>query len=254
MSHAEFPIFRITVIGSTGCGKTSLVTCFVNNTVSTEYKETLYPTLYHKLVRLTPEDDEKGNIQSLILEIEDTYGSERTDDGRSIVQFLDIRRKPLHVPSKTKDFTPFSIWKPPLIPSGPGQKYYPITIGRMGFILVFDANSNSSFEGVLNLHALINEYLDNRNDRLKPVISIVATKIDKDPECPTFQSIITQAETYSQKMMIRFWKVSAFENKNVKRMFKDMIYLIQGNQLLWMMEPEEQETEKEEEESECVVM
>eukprot|EP00921_Rhytidocystis_pertsovi_P015670 GHVQ01024895.1.p4 GENE.GHVQ01024895.1~~GHVQ01024895.1.p4 ORF type:complete len:124 (-),score=18.22 GHVQ01024895.1:905-1276(-) len=123
----------------------------------------------------------------------------------------------------------------------------------MGFLIVFDSHDNKSFDEAICLHTLLTDELERRNERLRPVIFLVAAKTDKDPESEMFTSIIGQSEAYSAKTFTRLWKVSAMDGRNIKKMFKDMMYLIQGNELLWQIEIEEEEYE-EEEEQECSIM
>eukprot|EP00922_Rhytidocystis_sp_ex-Travisia-forbesii_P057676 GHVS01085370.1.p1 GENE.GHVS01085370.1~~GHVS01085370.1.p1 ORF type:complete len:123 (+),score=15.33 GHVS01085370.1:222-590(+) len=103
----------------------------------------------------------------------------------------------------------------------------------------------------LNLHASLNDQLEKKNEKLRPVVFLVATKIDKDIESATYQSIITQAEVYSQTMMMKLWKVSSVDGKNIKHMFEDMMRLIFGNEIMWRVEIEEA---PEPEEKTCAVM
>eukprot|EP00922_Rhytidocystis_sp_ex-Travisia-forbesii_P068875 GHVS01102739.1.p1 GENE.GHVS01102739.1~~GHVS01102739.1.p1 ORF type:complete len:249 (-),score=43.60 GHVS01102739.1:135-881(-) len=248
MPQSDFPIVRITLTGAAKSGKTSLINSFINNTVqpTQSYSTTQYCSLYYRVHRLPPEDDEKGQLQSVVVEVEDTFSSNR---GSNVKGLFDMTRAPNR--TTEQELTPFAFTPPPLSPLAPGEKLFPLTPGRMGFIFVFDAHSNASFDEVLNLHALLTDQLDKKNEILKPVVFLVATKIDKDPESQTYQSIITQAEVYSQKAMVPLWKVSAVDGKNIKQMFEHVIRLIFGNELLWRVEIEK---ESPPEESECTLM
>eukprot|EP00922_Rhytidocystis_sp_ex-Travisia-forbesii_P069246 GHVS01103317.1.p1 GENE.GHVS01103317.1~~GHVS01103317.1.p1 ORF type:complete len:247 (-),score=26.02 GHVS01103317.1:197-937(-) len=215
--QGTFPVVRITSVGSTGCGKTSLTNCFINNTIVPHiYQPTQYSGLFYRVWRLPPEEDEKGIIQSVVVEVEDTPGTNSctTASARSLFNMTRTTHK---VAGAKPDFTPFVFAQPPAVQHGPKQTFIPVTRGRMGYLIVFDALNNKSFDEALNLHDLLNEELQRRNERLKPVVFLVATKIDKNPESQILQSIVSQAETYSQKMRMRLWKVSAVDGKNVKR-------------------------------------
>ena len=48
-----------------------------------------------------------------------------------------------------------------------------------------------------------------------------------------YLQIIKSAEHFSQTNMVRFWKVSALECKQVKRMFREMINTVKSNSILW---------------------
>jgi hypothetical protein len=64
-----------------------------------------------------------------------------------------------------------------------------------------------SYEEALNIHLLLMEDMQKKRIRLKPVIYLVANKIDQNPHSDQFHQIITSAELYSQQKMIRFWQV-----------------------------------------------
>eukprot|EP00397_Hematodinium_sp_SG-2012_P053147 GEMP01063261.1.p1 GENE.GEMP01063261.1~~GEMP01063261.1.p1 ORF type:complete len:126 (+),score=27.06 GEMP01063261.1:673-1050(+) len=124
----------------------------------------------------------------------------------------------------------------------------------MGFLIVFDATDPESYKEALNIHLMLDEDLKKKKIRLKPVIYLVANKIDKDPACEVFSQIITSAEVYSHSKMIRFWQVSALEYKRVKKMFREMLNAIRSNQLLWLLDDgESQEVVTESKKSECDV-
>lgn len=77
MTDAQLPFVRITVIGSTGCGKTSLVNAFVNNMCPVRYIRTEGAVVYHKKT-LVQDEDRIGTIERpMFVEVEDTPGSEQ---------------------------------------------------------------------------------------------------------------------------------------------------------------------------------
>eukprot|EP00922_Rhytidocystis_sp_ex-Travisia-forbesii_P057683 GHVS01085377.1.p1 GENE.GHVS01085377.1~~GHVS01085377.1.p1 ORF type:complete len:250 (+),score=41.36 GHVS01085377.1:46-795(+) len=249
MSQSDFPVLRITVIGAAKAGKTSLISSFVNNSATPRnYTPTEYCSLYYRVYRLPPEEDEKGKLQSLVVEVEDTFSSNR---GYNVKALFDMTKTPIQADVFSKGLVPFGFTPPPLAPLMPREKFFPITPGRMGLFLVFDSHSNASFDEALNLHASLNDQLEKKNEKLRPVVFLVATKIDKDIESATYQSIITQAEVYSQTMMMKLWKVSSVDGKNIKHMFEDMMRLIFGNEIMWRVEIEEA---PEPEEKTCAVM
>lgn len=230
--------FRITVLGMGDSGKTCLINAFVNNFCPTVYTETDDPTLYYKTVRL-PSDEDDGKPFSVLVEIEDTYNSSRGDgkdvynQKRDVSQFIDMRRdKP--TPKGEGDArisAPLSVYESPKV-----GKYNPLTKGRMGFMIVFDANSEKSYTEALNIHMMLEEDLMKKKIKLKPVIYLVANKIDKDPTSPEFQKMCASASIYSQSKMIRYEEVSALEFKRVKKMFREMLNNIRSNQILWLLD------------------
>jgi len=70
---------RITLLGASGCGKTSLVTSFVSNTYPFRAVSTDQAQIYYRKIDLKDED-EPGKPRACLLEIEDTPGSERGHD------------------------------------------------------------------------------------------------------------------------------------------------------------------------------
>eukprot|EP00746_Dinoflagellata_sp_MGD_P005101 gnl/MRDRNA2_/MRDRNA2_109878_c0_seq1.p1 gnl/MRDRNA2_/MRDRNA2_109878_c0~~gnl/MRDRNA2_/MRDRNA2_109878_c0_seq1.p1 ORF type:complete len:260 (-),score=58.06 gnl/MRDRNA2_/MRDRNA2_109878_c0_seq1:10-789(-) len=249
--------FRITVLGMGDSGKTSLINAFVNNFCPTVYTETQDPTLYYKTVRL-PSDEDEGKPFSVLVEIEDTYNSARGDDKdcygnkRDVANFIDMSRSkpvPKAASADAKLSMPLSVYEPPRV-----GRYNPLTKGRMGFMIVFDANSEKSYTEALNIHMMLEEDLLKKKIRLKPVIYLVANKIDKDPTSNEFQKMIASAQIYSQAKMIRYEEVSALEFKRVKKMFREMLGHIRSNQILWLLDDgDENVTAEEAGGSKCVV-
>merc|ERR1719265_1722483 len=103
-------------------------------------------------------------------------------------------------------------------------------------MIVFDANSEESYTEALNIHLMLEEDLDAKKIRLKPVIYLVANKIDKDPTNTDHQKLIASAAIYSHEKMIRYMEVSAMEFKRVKKLFREMLDHIRQNQILWLLD------------------
>eukprot|EP00922_Rhytidocystis_sp_ex-Travisia-forbesii_P057675 GHVS01085369.1.p1 GENE.GHVS01085369.1~~GHVS01085369.1.p1 ORF type:complete len:172 (+),score=21.84 GHVS01085369.1:46-561(+) len=150
MSQSDFPVLRITVIGAAKAGKTSLISSFVNNSATPRnYTPTEYCSLYYRVYRLPPEEDEKGKLQSLVVEVEDTFSSNR---GYNVKALFDMTKTPIQADVFSKGLVPFGFTPPPLAPLMPREKFFPITPGRMGLFLVFDSHSNASFDEVLGTY------------------------------------------------------------------------------------------------------
>ena len=153
MSQNNLGFFRITVLGLGGSGKTSLINSFVNNNCPTVYQETNDPTLYYKVMKLPSEDEDAKMWFRTLLEIEDTYSSFRGDGKsyglpRDIRYFLDMSREEASALKKAAEKSkktgavstkPFAAFHAPK-----NDVYKPLTKGRMGFLLVFDANDAKS--------------------------------------------------------------------------------------------------------------
>ncbi|CEM33706.1 unnamed protein product [Vitrella brassicaformis CCMP3155] len=252
---SQFPFFRITVVGAGGCGKTSIINMFVNNYCPVAYEETEWPALYYKTVRLSGEEEE-GRRASVVVEVEDTYASNRGDDDRNVKRFLSMERTEIVI-GKGKDATPFGLWSPPL-PAATAYDHNALTRGRMGYMIVFDVTDKKSFDEACGIYLMLQEELEKKREKIKPIVFLVANKIDKESDSPQVRECIQIAEAYSQKMMLRLYRVSAIQNKAIKKLFRDMLTMIRGHQLLWMMEGEEEEVEEEgvgrEQPTMCAVM
>lgn len=75
---------RITCLGTSGCGKTSLISSFVNSLCPMRCPSTESVSLFYRKIELT--DDDSGfneKAKSVFLEIEDTPGCERGHDSMS---------------------------------------------------------------------------------------------------------------------------------------------------------------------------
>eukprot|EP00386_Alphamonas_edax_P008330 GDKI01027326.1.p1 GENE.GDKI01027326.1~~GDKI01027326.1.p1 ORF type:complete len:260 (+),score=78.21 GDKI01027326.1:144-923(+) len=247
----EFPFVRVTVLGHGGCGKTALVNSYVNNCCPPVYQETEWPTLYYKVVRLPSDDEESDEVVSMLLEIEDTYGSERADEGRNVKRFLKMERTEIGPFTKDDDLTPFGVYQQPRSMTFAEDKYHTLTHGRMAFIIVFDVTDRKSWQEAVNLHQMLEADMARREQErkerspAKPVIFLVGNKIDKDGD--DVEEISGMAEAYSQQKFVPLCLVSATEFKGVKKLFREVLRLLRGNQALWLLEAEEESSDEERE-------
>ncbi|XP_055388785.1 uncharacterized protein LOC129617697 [Condylostylus longicornis] len=185
----SFPFVRITVLGSSGCGKTSLIHSFVNNLCPHYHIPTTFPTLFYRTVRLPPESDQKGQPTSVCVEIEDTVAPEVAEEEEVMY---------VVVPEGCTDFTPFSIWKAPKTPVTMTRPVYiPLTQGRMAFIILFDSNEQDSLDKACQIHRMLMDDLELHKVRIRPYIYFVANKIEKDPEGDEHKVVIAVAEKYT---------------------------------------------------------
>jgi len=85
MEDSTVRFFRITVLGSSASGKTSLINSFVNRNFPARYVRTEKAVVYHKKTLLQDDTAYDEVLKPMLLEIEDTPGSERgfdeEDDG-----------------------------------------------------------------------------------------------------------------------------------------------------------------------------
>ncbi|XP_026194263.1 uncharacterized protein LOC34620042 [Cyclospora cayetanensis] len=254
MDSNAFPLLRITLLGSGGCGKTSIADAFVNNVVerSNPPPSTDFPRLMYRVVRIP--DEGSSDTRSFICEVEDTFDADRTDGGRSVRALVDMKRRMTTLPRGIKDFTPFSIWKPPIQPHAEREKFQSIAHGRMGFLIVFDVNSPESFSKATELYDLVKDFAEYRNSMISPVIFLVANKTDVDPQGDVPTRLLGRAELYAQQVFCRLWQVSAHTGKNIKKMFVDMIQLIYANGMLWELDYQEESASEESDEDRCTIM
>merc|ERR1712232_1116821 len=71
------------MLGAMGSGKTCLAYCFVNNNFPQRYTKTDKPVVYHKKVEVVDDGEWDDVRKPILVEVEDTPGSERgyDDDG-----------------------------------------------------------------------------------------------------------------------------------------------------------------------------
>lgn len=175
---------RITVLGGTGCGKTCLINSYVNNYCPNVYVPTDDPALYYRTIRAVASDKDDRLI-NVMLEIEDTYSSERTDGKthfaktRKYQHFIDPIKGDTGGGGHDIPGAHFASADPPK-----ESEYHPVTKGCMAFILMFDINDTKSFDHIKKVY----DYLDqtaraakNQKPEHKPIVWLVANKIDADP-------------------------------------------------------------------------
>ncbi|CDJ43500.1 Ras family protein, related, partial [Eimeria tenella] len=164
MDPEAFPLLRVTLLGSSSSGKTSIADCFVNNVQdrATPPPSTQLPRLLYRVLRL-PGDGEAGSSRRVLFELEDTFAPQKENSSKSIRALADMKRKQVALPRHVRDFTPFSIWRPPINPQAENDKYRSIAHGRMGFLIVFDVNDPSSFTVASELLDLVRDFAEYRN-------------------------------------------------------------------------------------------
>eukprot|EP00929_Paragymnodinium_shiwhaense_P005235 TRINITY_DN10691_c0_g1_i1.p1 TRINITY_DN10691_c0_g1~~TRINITY_DN10691_c0_g1_i1.p1 ORF type:complete len:230 (+),score=61.44 TRINITY_DN10691_c0_g1_i1:84-773(+) len=187
----DLAFIRITLIGSTGCGKTSLATAFVNNAMPVNTQSTTDLSLFYTTVRIGGDGEDSGNF-NVLCEIEDTFGSERKDCGRWD-RILDLRW-PMPEVQRTgklqeKEYKdpvmkgvirslafPFATYEAPLTVE---SMKMPLTKNRMAYFIVFDANNQKSYQEAMKIHQNMQEYWLKKDIKLKPVVLLVGNKIDE---------------------------------------------------------------------------
>mmetsp|Transcript_78347 Transcript_78347/g.227326 ORF Transcript_78347/g.227326 Transcript_78347/m.227326 type:complete len:323 (+) Transcript_78347:150-1118(+) len=116
-------LLRITLIGKSGSGKTSLINAIVNNNFIAGYQATECLTLYYAVLSVQEEDADKDAPKfNTIVELEDTPGSD-TMDSKQILNLFDpwwpkpqdvAMKRPPRITDKTSCHLPFSITYAPV--------------------------------------------------------------------------------------------------------------------------------------------
>lgn len=244
---------RVTLLGMARSGKSSLVNNIVNNAFSPTYSKTTESTLYYSTVRITGEQDS-------LLELEDVFGSDDVGDvaistkvteERQVNDFYDFwwpstqeksmreqkRLKASESPTPDAHGTrrlvekPFGLYKAPVDGS-----FRPLTKNRMAYLIVFDANDESSYKEAVRVYEGLKEYHEKKNSSMLPLINFVANKIDKDPTADVFCRVTASARAYADFNSVPLHQVSALQFSGVKKMFRGIVQAVKSNQLLWMLE------------------
>jgi GTPase SAR1 family protein len=85
LKKPEFmPFMRITVLGMTGSGKTAFINAFINASCPNRYTTTDRTVLYYKKVDVRDEGEFDTILRPILLEVEDTAGSEKGFEGTDV--------------------------------------------------------------------------------------------------------------------------------------------------------------------------
>lgn len=317
-------LLRITVLGSSNSGKTTLINSFVNNVFYDRYQPTENFMVYHRILS-TVEEDAAPNAPKFntLVELEDTPGTNRMEDK----DFLDLcdpywpkppevankrlpkeemdkvtkRMKSVHLPFSTVDppLGKFNdegdpvkshdagVWagkffcndkeKPcgPLAKSGVGRQcrscrrlqasltpkgqYCPISRQRMAYIFTFDANDKDSYLEVLGR---LQQFWADREKKpemtQKPLVYLVGTKIDKDPESQTYIDITGHLEVFCRQQAdqgnrVTNFLVSSLQFRYVLRLFRTIVQDLRNREPLWKQAAQGEGAESSVKDQNCTV-
>lgn len=238
--YPQLSLFRVTVIGSAECGKTSLINVFTNSHCPTVYQQTDDPTLYYKTLGLPPRKQGQEPFPALV-EIEDTYAAERQDGEdrygrlRDISPFLSVFDDDDKRPELSKreaDATEIArqVFSDAPIPHI--DKYMPISRNRMAFLIVFDATNEASFAEAKKAHQTLELTIQLHKVHFRPVVYLVANKVDKGNKM--LAAARDYAELYKGKLK-PVVEISALEVRKVKKLFRDMLVDVRENPILWRL-------------------
>lgn len=243
---ADLAFIRITLMGMSGCGKTSLAQVFTNNVFEQKVQPTVEPNLFYTSMKLAGTDEDDSNF-NVILEIEDTIGSDRKARLATDIFYdlwLPSTASEKHQEASQKDMEderaddhkrsvsrPLSMYKAPT----DGQ-YRPLTRNRMAYFILFDATKKKSYLEALKLHAELVDHQRKKQNKLKPIVYLVANKIDKDPWGDEFKQVTGSARTYSEGNAVRLFETSALQFRGVKKLFREVVKAVRVQQSLWVMD------------------
>lgn len=244
----EGAFVRVTLLGHSACGKTSLANAFVNNVFYAAYQPTTETQLYYTTMRISSKDDKTEH--NVLMEIEDTHGSDFGLDSRGDAEikfFYDSwapATKQLKAQGeREREFTdstgqprsvrlPFSTFKAPTDVDEQGKQVYdPLTRNRMAYLILFDALDRASFQEATKLHRELKQRID--QGELHPVVYLVANKVDKDPWSSELEVLKRSARTYSEDSGVPYYEVSALQFRGVKKLFRNLMYAVLVDQKLW---------------------
>jgi len=259
--------FRITLLGRSQSGKTALASAFVNNFCPFVYMPTHDPVIYYKTVSLAPiirESDIHSDIGSnigsektaaseapseplkVLVELEDTYGSERSD---GVCRYGFKRQSDFFYDMFSTD-NDKKRWETEKQRRDEGKRlhtllghqptpqlgvYSTVSAVRMAFVIVFDAHDRESFNEAKRVLEAVEERIARQKGPVKPVKLLVANKVDDDQYKPLImQRILTDAHEVARKANIDCTEISAYKLKRVKAMFfNKVLRKIQKEDIFW---------------------
>lgn len=303
LAEKRVPI-RITVMGSSECGKTSLINAFVNNIFHERHVPTTCNELYYTIFGCQMEEDKAALNFNTMLEIEDTPAFDHMDE-RMVEHLLDpYWPKPeelaMRNPSKDSEDKatgrrssvnlPFSQCQAPVGLNNdegwptvagqstaypglyfcsrldyrerkcgvndrqcasckrfqssllPGGEYKPLVRRRMVYFFVFDANDMESYKAALQMYSGLLAGSKKRNLMQTPLIYMVGSKIDKDPEQKQYRDISALVKIWARTEVesgnrVSTMMVSSAQYKGIHRLITNALLDVKAREPLWKMTP-----------------
>jgi len=241
----DVELFSITVVGSSGCGKTALINSFVNNVFLQAGEPTDDPRLYYRTLSLnksrsTNASQDEADRLPIVAEIEDTFAFSRKDGAsphgdsllpRNAERFLELQTTN-YKNARGEALELMGGYTAPV-----DGKYSPFARRRMGFMIVFDGTDQNSLKEAVQAHFKLKEKMKNVEEKLQPVIYFVANMADKDPTCPDYQKRVQAAKHHAETNHTVFVEVTASSLIEVKRLFRSILTDIVLKPSLWRHDP-----------------
>jgi len=120
----------------------------------------------------------------------------------------------------------------------PNGEFRPLTRRRMVYLFVFDCNDQDSYMEALRRIGEFQEALAKKGvTKARPMVYLVANKIDKDPIGWPNSSIHAHMKDYCQSNSVNQAEVSALQYKGIKKLFRTIIQDLKLRQPLWKLDP-----------------
>lgn len=166
-------------------------------------------------------------LATVLLEIEDTYSSDRTDGkdkyqrNRKPDYFVEMKKNQAAT-ARPIDLKPFDN-----LPAPQENVWATFSKGRMAFIVLFDVNQEESLAAAKAVFELLqNRHIAKVNQDNEPVVYVVANKIDQDPmgeEPARVRRMVEAWRATPDQMPFTYMEVSAFEFTKVRRLFRNIV-------------------------------
>ncbi|KAK1939720.1 Ras-related protein Rab-27A, related [Babesia divergens] len=221
------PLFRLTLLGAHGVGKTCLANAIMNNVLPPTYQVTTLPELYYYLLRLSFDapliNDNYDDINALCFEIEDTCA----DD--PLPRLVDMSKCTWPFEVGMNDYTPFGIFNEPLVPLQKDDEFKPISQNRMAFLAIFDVCNYASFKYATSMVDFILQ-AHGRVGSIQPIVCLVGNKSDMlHDDAPIWDD----AEAFSQSRTVPLYRTCTRRRKSVANMIREVALLLYGSLPLW---------------------
>lgn len=257
------PVLRLTVIGAAEAGKTSLVSAYVNNFCPTVYMANEAPSLYYKTVEIPVSDPSKEQAKypvPLVVEIEDTLPWAHPElPAKEHLYFKSNWRckhkpetgnKPAcrqwnfasndkcqaasckfqhHAHSKQGLLHEDLVIEPFRHSDGPSVASHvePVTKSRMGFLVVFDTNSEGSLRAAAEAVKMLYKAFPSE----KPIMYLVETKMDIADSSKRGDGYKQELENLASDFLqndgilpcFKHVTICAFELQKVRRLFRRIL-------------------------------